>query len=76
MNTVQNFCKQFRVNELGLTLEQMGNLTETNPKTISAFEHGRSNNINHVYLYVKTIHEPELLHSFLTGINHALLQGA
>lgn len=48
---IQNICKQFREQVLQITLKEMELKTGINHKTISAFENGRSNNINHLKLY-------------------------
>lgn len=50
--SIQNFCKYFRTNILNISLVEMERITGVKHKTISAFEHGRSNNINHLSLYI------------------------
>ncbi len=51
-STLHKMCKQFREETLFLTLADMERITGVKVGTISAFENGRSNNINHLYLYV------------------------
>ena len=67
-NSIQKFCQSFRENELKITFQKMEQLTGTKFKTISAFENGRSNNINHVYLYVMACNNNELMQSFNEGL--------
>lgn len=71
-NSIQKFCREFRINELDLTLDQMGTLTGVNLKTISAFENGRSNNSNHIYLYSESCITPEQLTAFKNGLSKAV----
>lgn len=47
------FCKTFREVELNATLREVCEDTNTNIKTLSAFEHGKSNNIKHIFKYLK-----------------------
>lgn len=49
---IGSFCKDFRVNILQVTLNKISEETRTNIKTLSAFECGRSNNMEHVFKYV------------------------
>jgi hypothetical protein len=49
--TVGEYCKNFRINELNLTLVDFSFFTNTNFKTIWAFENGRSNNIKYLFYY-------------------------
>lgn len=44
-------CQRYRANVLGLTLEEMSSQTGVKLGTLSAFEQGRSSNINHVFRY-------------------------
>lgn len=44
------YCKNFRINILKMTLKEVAK--ETNVKTLSGFEHGRSKNIMHVFKYI------------------------
>lgn len=45
-------CKLFREKILQKTLLQLSIESGVNIKTISAFENGRSNNLNHLKIYV------------------------
>lgn len=72
---LQNICKQFREQVLQITLKEMELKTGTNHKTISAFENGRSNNINHLQLYIQCCTEQMEVDTFLYNIN-TVLKGA
>lgn len=56
---INRFCKQFREEILKITLQEMENKTGINLKTLSAFEHGRSTNINHLNSYYKICDEDQ-----------------
>ena len=45
------YCKDFRLNTLKLTLTEFSTFTELNLKNVSAFEHGKANNIEYLYHY-------------------------
>lgn len=49
---VGEYCKNFRVYILCETLRFVCSKTDTNLKTLSAFEMGRSNNMEHIFKYV------------------------
>lgn len=51
VNSVNEFCKLFRMNVLKITLKEMEERTGVKIPTLSSFENGRSTNINHLYLY-------------------------
>lgn len=59
MKEIGNFCKTFREEELCATLREVCEDTDTNVKTLSAFEHGRSNNIKHIFKYLKMCNEDQ-----------------
>ena len=50
---VGNYCKEFRINDLKLSLKDFSNMTDLNNKNVNAFEHGRANNIQYLYYYYK-----------------------
>lgn len=50
---VAQTCRNHRRNVLQLSLKEMGMITGTYYKTLSAFEMGRSTNINHLVKYVQ-----------------------
>ena len=54
-----------------MTLATMCELTDTNIKTLSAFEHGRSKNIDHLIKYVE-VSTPEQKTIFVAGFNKLL----
>lgn len=51
-------CRQFRMDKLKLTLEQVVNIddqvkSKKGIKALSSFEHGRSTHIRHLFSYLK-----------------------
>lgn len=48
---VGEYCKDFRLNTLKLTLTEFSNLTDLNLKNVSAFERGKANSIEYLYHY-------------------------
>ena len=48
---VGEYCRDFRLNTLKLTLTEFSTLTKLNLKNVSAFEHGNANNIVYIYYY-------------------------
>lgn len=66
IRAVGAFCRNFRIVELNKTLEDMGE--ETNLKTLSGFEHGRSSNILHVFTYINACESQTQRSVFLQGL--------
>lgn len=52
MIEVGYFCRDFRLNIIQKTLEEVAN--GTNLKTLSGFEHGRSSNLLHIFKYLES----------------------
>lgn len=73
MNNVQNFCRNFRINTLKLSLQDLEDITSINHKTISAFENHRSTNINHLTIYLKACSTIEQKRLFIKGLNKSML---
>lgn len=65
---ISGYCREFRINTLQMTLATMCEKTDTNIKTLSAFEHGRSKNIDHFIKYIEVSSSEQKL-SFLSGFN-------
>lgn len=74
-DTMQKFCKQFRELNLSITLSEMQKQTGVKISTISAFENGRSNNLNHLYLYINCCKTEGQEKVFLAGIENNLKKG-
>lgn len=51
IENVGYFCKDFRMNVLNKTLNEICENTDIKIKTLSAFENGRANNIKYLFLY-------------------------
>lgn len=53
MKFIGEYCRVYRAITLNMTLKKMSELTDINMKTISAFESGRSTNMEHFISYSK-----------------------
>lgn len=73
--SIYKFCKKFRENTLQITLQEMEQITGVNFKTISAFENGRSTNINHINLYIDSCTNSDHDEIFLAGVKQAIKDG-
>lgn len=51
VNSVNEFCKLFRMNVLKITLKEMEERTGVKIPTLSSFENGRSTNVEHLQVY-------------------------
>lgn len=60
------FCRDFRINVLKMTLQDVANLD--NFKTLSGFEHGRSKNIMHIYKYIEACSNRTDRINFIRGL--------
>ena len=73
MKNVQNFCRNFRINILKLSLQDLEDNSSINHKTISAFENHRSTNINHLAIYLKACSTIDQKRKFIKGLNKSML---
>jgi len=51
VNSVNEFCKLFRMNVLKLSLREVSEITGIKLSTLSSFENGRSSNLKHILVY-------------------------
>lgn len=66
MVVIGKYCRKFRITELECSLKDIeGN---ENIKALSAFEHGKSSNINHLLKYVKYCKTMEQKERFVQGL--------
>ena len=72
MKHLINFCRDFRTEVLKLTLQEVENISFTPIKTLSAFENGRSTNINHLNLYYLLCKNKEQRKLFIQGFDKAM----
>ena len=72
MKHLINFCRDFRTEVLKLTLQEIENLTFIKVKTLSAFENGRSTNINHLNVYYGLCKTKEQRALFIQGFDKAM----
>lgn len=61
------FCRNFRIKTLNIKLVDFCKITDSNIKNVSAFEHGRANNIFYLTLYYDVANETQKK-EFLKGI--------
>ena len=72
MKNVQNFCREFRTEYLKLTLQEIQDKYGIPYKALSAFENGRSTNIQHLYTYYLLCNTQEERSDFIKGFNNAM----
>lgn len=65
------FCRDFRIKTLQLKLIDFCKITDSNIKNVSAFEHGRANNISYLMLYYDVANETQK-EEFLKGVFECL----
>lgn len=58
MKTIGLVCREIRLDK-GLTLKDLSKRTDINMKTLSAFEHGRSTNMNILIHYLDLVTDVE-----------------
>lgn len=68
---ISGYCRMFRIDTLKMSLVTMCEKTDTNVKTLSAFEHGRSKNIDHFLKYME-VATPQQKELFLKGIGQLM----
>lgn len=71
--SIGNYCRNYRMNELNLTLEEVAN--GDNVKTLSAFEHGRSSNMFHIMKYMYACPNNSYKLGFIQGLNDIMKEG-
>lgn len=62
---VGEYCKEYRRDILGYSLTDFCKLTNSNIKNVSAFESGRANKIDYMFLYSKAIKDKDKRVDFL-----------
>lgn len=72
MKHLLNFCREFRTEVLRLTLQDVENISFTPVKTLSAFENGRSTNIQHLNLYYLLCKNKKQRAEFIKGFDRAM----
>lgn len=72
MKHVQEFCKDFRTNYLKLTLQEIQDIYGIPFKALSAFENGRSTNIQHLNTYYLLCKNKEDRQAFISGFDKAM----
>ena len=72
MKHVQAFCKDFRINYLNITLQAIQDNYGIPFKALSAFENGRSTNINHLNTYYLLCKTQADRNKFIQGFDKAM----
>jgi len=57
---IGEICKQFRIDELELSLTDFAKKNNENLQNIHAFEQGRANNIKYIFMYANTSNAEQL----------------
>lgn len=60
------YCREFRMKKLKLRLQDVEG--SENIKTLSAFEHGRTKNMEHLFKYVTACNDKQQKLEFLNGL--------
>lgn len=68
LKNIGYFCKDFRMNVLNKTLNEICENTDIQIKTLSAFENGRANNIKYLFLYYHSCNSDEEKKQFVKGV--------
>lgn len=64
---VGKYCKEFRINDLKLSLKDFSEITGLNMKNVNAFEYGRANNIQYLFYYYRLCNDG-LKQKFSSGL--------
>lgn len=72
MKHVQQFCRDFRINCLNITLQEIQDIHGIPFKALSAFENGRSTNINHLNTYYSLCRTQADRNEFIKGFDRAM----
>lgn len=64
---VGQYCREFRINELKLSLKEFSEITGLNNKNVNAFEYGRANNIQYLFYYYRLCND-SLKYKFAKGL--------
>ena len=72
MKNVQEFCKDFRINYLKLTLQEIQDTYGIPFKALSALENGRSTNIQHLNTYYLLCKNRKDRKCFIDGFDKAM----
>ena len=72
MKHLTEFCKDFRINHLKITLQEVQDKYGIPFKALSAFENGRSTNVNHLNTYYLLCKTKEDRKAFVDGFDKAM----
>ena len=67
IKAVGNYCLEFRINDLKLSLKEFSDITGLNNKNVNAFEYGRANNIQYLFYYYRLCND-SLKNKFSKGL--------
>lgn len=72
ISSIGKYCRVFRMVHLEMTLREVASVSSSNEKSLSSFEHGRANNIQHLMSYALSCKTPEMRMKFYTGLTEVL----
>lgn len=64
---VGKYCREFRINELNMSLKDFSKIAGLNNKNVNAFEFGRANNIQYLFYYYRLCND-SLKNKFSRGL--------
>ena len=67
IKNVGKYCREFRINDLKLSLKDFSEITGLNNKNVNAFEYGRANNIQYLFYYYRLCND-SLKRKFSKGL--------
>ena len=71
IKAVGNYCLEFRINDLKLSLKDFSEISGLNNKNVNAFEYGRANNIQYLFYYYRLC-DDSLKNKFSKGLFQVL----
>lgn len=72
MDSIHYLCKKFRERVLQKTLQNLSEQSGIKLSTISAFENGRSNNLNHLAIYYNACDDDIQRITFMKNLQNTL----
>lgn len=75
VSNIGKYCRIFRLVHLEKTLREVSSKCNSNEKSLSSFEHGRANNIQHLACYILSCEDEETRDLFYAGLTEQLTKG-
>jgi hypothetical protein len=74
ISSIGRYCRVFRMIHLDKTLREVASASSSNEKSLSSFEHGRANNIQHLICYIMSCESTETRDLFYAGLTVKLME--